>query len=74
MIELAEKVKVLTGSRVELIDRTLPTYGPKKRQPDIPLLPGLYGLFGLFGVVNRCVDLLGQEDCLMVELRREQGQ
>jgi 2-polyprenyl-3-methyl-5-hydroxy-6-metoxy-1,4-benzoquinol methylase len=31
-------------------------------------------LLGLFGVVNRCVDLLGQGDCLMVELRREQGQ
>ena len=31
-------------------------------------------LLGVFGVVNRCVDLLGQGDCLMVELRREQGQ
>jgi SAM-dependent methyltransferase len=29
-------------------------------------------LLGGFGVFNRCIDLLGQGDCLMVELRREQ--
>ncbi len=29
-------------------------------------------ILGLLGVVNRCVDLLGQGDCLMVELKREQ--
>jgi hypothetical protein len=29
-------------------------------------------LLAMFGVVNRCVDLLGQGDCLIVELRREQ--
>ncbi len=29
-------------------------------------------LLGVFGVVNRCVDLLGHGDCLMVELKRGQ--
>lgn len=29
-------------------------------------------VLGVLGVVNRCVDLLGQGDCLMIELRRKQ--
>ncbi len=33
--------------------------------------PILFLLLGLFGVVNRCVDLFVQGDCLMVELKRE---
>lgn len=37
MIELAEKVKALTGSRSELIHKPLPTDDPKKRRPDIAL-------------------------------------
>ncbi len=37
MIELAEKVKSLTGSRSELIYNPLPTDDPKQRQPDITL-------------------------------------
>jgi UDP-glucuronate decarboxylase len=37
MIELAEKVKELTGSRSELIHKPLPTDDPKQRQPDIGL-------------------------------------
>ena len=37
MIELAEKVKALTGSRSELVHKTLPTDDPKQRQPDITL-------------------------------------
>jgi len=37
MIELAEKVKALTGSRSEVIHKPLPTDDPKQRQPDITL-------------------------------------
>ena len=37
MIELAEKVKALTGSRSELIRKPLPMDDPKQRQPDIAL-------------------------------------
>lgn len=37
MIELAQKVKSLTGSRSELIHKPLPTDDPKQRQPDIRL-------------------------------------
>jgi UDP-glucuronate decarboxylase len=37
MIELAEKVKALTGSRLELIHKQLPTDDPKQRLPDIHL-------------------------------------
>jgi len=37
MIELAEKVKALTGSRSELIHKPLPTDDPKQRPPDITL-------------------------------------
>jgi len=37
MIELAEQVKALTGSRSELIHKPLPTDDPKQRQPDICL-------------------------------------
>ena len=37
MIELAEQVKALTGSRSELIHKPLPTDDPKQRQPDIAL-------------------------------------
>ena len=37
MIELAEKVKDLTGSRSELVHKPLPTDDPKQRQPDISL-------------------------------------
>lgn len=37
MIELAEKVKALTGSRSELIHKPLPADDPKQRQPDIRL-------------------------------------
>lgn len=29
-------------------------------------------VLGAFGVLNRCVDMVGQGDCLMVELRRRQ--
>ena len=35
MIELAEKVKAITGSRSELIRMPLPSDDPKQRQPDI---------------------------------------
>ena len=37
MIELAEKVRALTGSRSELIHKPLPADDPKQRQPDITL-------------------------------------
>lgn len=37
MIELAEKVKALTGSRSELVHKPLPTDDPQQRQPDIGL-------------------------------------
>jgi UDP-glucuronate decarboxylase len=37
MIELAEKVRDLTGSRSELIHQPLPTDDPRQRQPDITL-------------------------------------
>ena len=37
MIELAEQVKALTGSRSGLIDKPLPTDDPKQREPDITL-------------------------------------
>ena len=37
MIELAEKIKTLTGSKSELIHKPLPTDDPKQRQPDIRL-------------------------------------
>jgi len=37
MIELAEKVKEITGSKSELIHKPLPTDDPKQRQPDISL-------------------------------------
>ncbi len=37
MIELAEQVKALTGSRSELVHKPLPTHDPKQRQPDITL-------------------------------------
>jgi len=35
MIELAETIKALTGSKSELIHKSLPTDDPKQRQPDI---------------------------------------
>ena len=35
MIELAETIKALTGSKSELIHKPLPTDDPKQRQPDI---------------------------------------
>mgnify|MGYP000547622950 CR=1 FL=1 len=35
MIELAEKVKMLTSSRSDLVSKLLPTDDPKRRQPDI---------------------------------------
>ena len=35
MIELAEQVKALTGSRSELVHKPLPTDDRKQRQPDI---------------------------------------
>jgi len=37
MIELAETIKALTGSKSELIHKPLPTDDPKQRQPDIRL-------------------------------------
>jgi UDP-glucuronate decarboxylase len=37
MIELAEKVRALTGSRSNLVHKPLPTDDPKQRQPDITL-------------------------------------
>ncbi|MFO7641725.1 MAG: UDP-glucuronic acid decarboxylase family protein [Candidatus Competibacteraceae bacterium] len=37
MIELAEKIRDLTGSRSELIHQPLPADDPKQRQPDIRL-------------------------------------
>lgn len=37
MIELANKVKEITGSRSELIYKPLPTDDPKQRQPDITI-------------------------------------
>ncbi|MBK1648838.1 UDP-glucuronic acid decarboxylase family protein [Rhabdochromatium marinum] len=37
MIELAEKIRELTGSRSQLIYKPLPTDDPKQRQPDITL-------------------------------------
>ena len=37
MIELAEKVKAITGSKSPLIQKPLPTDDPKQRQPDIRL-------------------------------------
>ena len=37
MIELAEQVKALTGSKLALIHKPLPTDDPKQRQPDIRL-------------------------------------
>jgi UDP-glucuronate decarboxylase len=37
MIELAEKVRALTGSSSELVFMSLPTDDPKQRQPDITL-------------------------------------
>lgn len=37
MLELAQKVKELTGSKSELIHKPLPTDDPKQRQPDIRL-------------------------------------
>jgi UDP-glucuronate decarboxylase len=37
MIELAETIKALTGSKSELVNKPLPTDDPKQRQPDIRL-------------------------------------
>jgi UDP-glucuronate decarboxylase len=37
MLELAEKVKLITGSRSELVHKPLPVDDPKQRQPDISL-------------------------------------
>jgi UDP-glucuronate decarboxylase len=37
MLELAEKVIQLTGSKSKLVFRDLPTDDPKQRQPDIRL-------------------------------------
>ncbi len=37
MLELAEKVKAITGSRSELVHKPLPVDDPKQRQPDISL-------------------------------------
>jgi UDP-glucuronate decarboxylase len=37
MIELAEKVKAITGSRSEFVRKPLPHDDPKQRQPDIGL-------------------------------------
>jgi UDP-glucuronate decarboxylase len=37
MLELAEKVKTITGSRSELVHKPLPVDDPKQRQPDISL-------------------------------------
>ena len=37
MIELAEQIKALTGSRSELVHKPLPTDDPKQRKPDIRL-------------------------------------
>ena len=37
MIELAETVKELTGSRSELVHKPLPADDPRQRQPDIDL-------------------------------------
>ena len=37
MIELAEAIRDLTGSRSELVYRPLPADDPKQRQPDIRL-------------------------------------
>ena len=40
MVELAERVKALTGSRSELIFKPLPADDPRQRQPDIALARG----------------------------------
>ena len=37
MLELAEKVLSLTGSRSKLVFKALPSDDPKQRQPDIEL-------------------------------------
>lgn len=37
MLELAKKVKAITGSRSELVHKPLPVDDPKQRQPDISL-------------------------------------
>jgi UDP-glucuronate decarboxylase len=37
MIELADKIRELTGSRSELVHKPLPVDDPRQRQPDITL-------------------------------------
>ena len=43
MIELAETIKDLVGSKSELIHRPLPDDDPKQRQPDIALAKSALG-------------------------------
>jgi UDP-glucuronate decarboxylase len=43
MIELAQKICDLTGSRSELIHKPLPMDDPKQRQPDIKLAKQVLG-------------------------------
>ena len=43
MIELAEKVKAITGSRSELVHKPLPNDDPKQRQPNIDLARKVLG-------------------------------
>jgi UDP-glucuronate decarboxylase len=43
MLEVAELVLKLTGSRSEIVFKPLPTDDPVKRQPDISLAKELFG-------------------------------
>ena len=43
MLELAQKVIALTGSRSKIVHRTLPGDDPKQRRPDISLAGRLFG-------------------------------
>ena len=43
MIELAQKVKAITGAKSPLIHKPLPADDPKQRQPDIRLAKGAMG-------------------------------
>ena len=43
MLELAEKIIALTGSRSKLVNRPLPQDDPKQRRPDISLAHDVLG-------------------------------
>lgn len=46
ILELAEKITILTNSRCQILFKELPQDDPVRRQPDIAYFDGLLGRYG----------------------------